>query len=110
LAGVWLIISPFVLHYQQVRNAAAIDGFVGILICVLAGCRLIGAYNFPGISWTNVFFGLLVLASPFYVAFYHFHSALLNNIISGIIVIILSAWSALVTIKRNQEVRRLGSA
>ena len=110
LAGVWLIISPFVLHFQQVRNAAAIDGFLGVLICVLAGCRIMGAYIFPGISWTNAFFGMLILASPFYVGFYHFHTALLNNIISGIVVILLSSWGAVVTIRRNQELRRLGSA
>jgi hypothetical protein len=108
--GGWLIISPFVLHFQQVRNATAIDGFFGILICVLAGCRIMGAYIFPGISWTNAIFGFWILVSPFCVGFYHFHTALINNLISGAALILFATWSATVTIRRSHELRRLGAA
>jgi hypothetical protein len=94
LAGIWLIAAPFALHFQNVRNAAAIDGFFGVLIALLAGVRIF-AYMFPSISWFNVVFGIWIVVSPFFLGFYHFHTALVTNILSGIAVIILATWSAL---------------
>lgn len=106
-AGVWLIICPFVLHFDQVRNAAASDCFFGILIALLAAFRVFGGYSFSGISWINALFGVWILTSPFFLGFYRFHVPLINNIITGAAVIAFACWSAMATATERHPVNSI---
>lgn len=104
LAGVWLIISPFVLGYQDIRNATSNDVVFGILICLLAAIRFFGAYAAASLSWINAIFGLWILVSPWFLVYYHYPSPLWNNVIFGVAVMVLAGWSAMAT---NTEHRRI---
>jgi len=94
LAGIWLLISPFVLSFPGTTGATGNNVLFGIIIAVLAAIRAFGAYRASWISWLNALFGLWVLVSPWFLGFSSFTAPLWNNIIMGIIVIVLSCWSA----------------
>jgi hypothetical protein len=97
LAGIWLIISPFIIGYGALTGATTNDVILGIVIGILAAIRFFGAYEAAFISWINVILGIWVLISPWVIGYSTHTGALANNIVMGIIVIILAAWSALAT-------------
>ena len=86
LAGLWLIISPFVLGYADFgradrtggSTATSIDFIVGFVIAVLAVIRFFGARSLGvevfrdqivWLSWANVALGLVLIATPFLFSF-----------------------------------------
>ncbi len=114
IAGIWLIISPFVLGYVDFGRAGSTgaslatstDLVVGFVIVVIAAIRFFGARNIGvelfhnqtvWLSWLNAVLGLVLIASPFLFHFTDLSAAYWNNIIVGVIVAILSAWNALVS-------------
>jgi len=96
LAGIWLLISPFVLTFRGVNGAMTNNVVMGIAIGILATYRLFSAAaNNAWVSWLNALLGVWVLISPWVLGFSLSNTAMTNNLIVGIIVIILSVWSAL---------------
>ena len=96
LAGIWLLISPFVLHFI-VHNATTNNVILGIIVGVLALIRFLGTDDLPVLSWINVILGIWVLISPWALGFASARVPMTNNVITGIVVIVLAAWSALAT-------------
>jgi len=96
IAGLWLIISPWVFFYATpggIWNSV----IVGIIIAVLAAIRAFGAYNSAWMSWVNVVLGLWVVIAPFIFGYTTYAGRMWNNIIVGLIVAALGAWSAMAT-------------
>ncbi len=111
LAGLWLIISPFVLGFgdigqvtktiaSQATNNSMVVGFV---IAAIAAIRLANAYRFGEyelptmwLSWLSALLGLWLIVSPFILGFTGMTTAFWNTIILGIIVAVLGVWNALV--------------
>lgn len=92
LAGIWLIISPYVLGFSG-SMAATNAIIVGIIVGVLA---LIGATSPESVLWTswiNIVLGVWMIISPFILGFTG-GAVVINSIILGIIVIALSAWGS----------------
>jgi len=96
LAGIWLLISPFVLHFG-VRAAMTNNIILGIVIGVLALIRFFDTEQLAVLSWLNALLGLWVLISPWVLGFAGVRVPMTNNVVMGIIVIILAGWSALAT-------------
>ena len=97
LAGLWLIISPWVLH-DQTQQAYTNNVILGIVIAVLAAIRAGGAYRATWLSWINLLLGLWVIISPWVLQFPASQTqAFWNNVIVGVIVAILAIWSAVAT-------------
>jgi hypothetical protein len=94
LAGIWLLISPFVLGFET-SQATTNNVILGIAIGVLAAIRFSGAYSASWISWINVVLGIWVLLSPWILGFSWVPESMTNNVIVGILVILLAGWSAL---------------
>jgi hypothetical protein len=94
LAGIWLLISPFVLAFGAHSGATTNNVILGIVIGVLALIRWMDPAKNVGLSWVNLLLGIWVLISPWVLGFSSFHNATTNNVIMGIVVIILSLWSA----------------
>jgi hypothetical protein len=93
LAGLWLIVSPWVFGYEAQPGALWNSIIVGIVIVVLAAARQFGAAS--GWSWVNAVLGAWMIASPFV---YHYTPDLAgtwNSIIVGLIVVILAATSGM---------------
>jgi hypothetical protein len=94
LAGIWLIISPWVLGFTMLPAAFWNTLLVGIAVLVLAAIRL-GTCGTPGVSWLNLLFGIWLIISPFALAFAAGEAAMGNAIFLGILVGIFSLWAAL---------------
>ncbi len=94
LAGIWLIISPWVLGFNDLQAAFWNTLLVGIAVLVLAAIRL-ATTGTPGLSWINLILGVWLIISPFALAFAAAQTAMGNAIFLGILVGIFSLWAAL---------------
>jgi hypothetical protein len=91
LAGLWLLISPWVLNYGG-RDPYWNDIVFGAIVAFLALIRMSGAYRESWLSWTNALVGVWVFISAFWLQ--HGNGAVTNNWIVGVVVFILAVWSA----------------
>jgi hypothetical protein len=104
VAGVWLIIAPFVLGYSVVPAALWNDLLVGLAIIVLSATRTAGeGYRMAWPSWTNVALGVWLILAPFILGYSTITAALWNDIILGVIVGGLALWSALTTPEQTER-------
>lgn len=104
LAGIWEIIAPFVLGYSSNSTATTNDVIVGIIVAVLAAIRFFGAYAAAWLSWVNAVLGLWLIAAPFVL--HYGGTARTNDIIVGIIMAVLGAWSAMASNSTYNEMPR----
>lgn len=93
IAGLWLIIAPWVLGYATGRSVTN-NVVVGVVVAVLAAIRFFGAYRAAGISWINVLLGLWMIVAP-WVLHDVVSAAYWNDVIVGIIIAVFGAWSAM---------------
>ena len=96
LAGIWLIISPWVLGFTDLRVPLWDTLLVGIAVLVLAAIRL-GTSGTTGLSWVNLLLGIWLIISPFVLGFTAASAAMSNAIVLSILVGIFSLWAALAT-------------
>lgn len=91
LAGIWLIIAPFVLGYHG-SDPIWNDVVFGAIVAVLALVRVSGAYRASALSWINALIGVWLFISAFWLD--KSSTAATNDIILGIIVFVLGLASA----------------
>lgn len=91
LAGIWLIIAPFVLGYTG-GDPIFNDVVFGALIALVGLARVSGAYRETWLSWLNAVFGIWVFAAAFWID--DSGQAVGNDIILGVIVFVLAVASA----------------
>src|SRR5579884_917381 len=91
LAGIWLIISPFVLGYTG-ADATWNPIVFGAIVCVLAFARLAGGARATGISLVNMAIGVWLFVSAFWLA--SSSQASWNVGILGVVVFLLAAWAS----------------
>lgn len=91
LAGLWLIVAPFVLGYGAMAPRWN-DIVLGIVIGVFALIRTFTPLRAQWLSWANIILGLWLIVAPFALN-YTGQASLWNDIVLGIVVIALSAWS-----------------
>jgi len=94
LAGIWLIISSWLLGFADLETAFWSTLLAGIAVLVLAAIRL-ATTDTPGLSWLNLLVGIWLIISPFVLAFTAAQTAMGNAIFLGILVGIFSLWAAL---------------
>ncbi len=94
LAGIWLIISAWVLGFSMLPTATWDAVLVGIAVLVLAAIRL-GTTGTVGLSWVNFILGIWMLISPWALRFTDAGTATGNAVILGILVGIFGLWGAL---------------
>jgi hypothetical protein len=97
LAGIWLIIAPFVLGYGS-GDPYWNDIVFGAIVVVLAGARALGAYRQAWMSWLNMLIGAWIFISAFWLD--ATSRASWNDIILGAIIFVLGAVSASATAER----------
>ena len=93
-AGIWLLLSPFVIHFHNAPRAVETNVVCGIIVALLAAVRALAAPRQAWISWLNALVGLFVLLSPWALDFARAHAATTNNVAAGITIIALACWSA----------------
>lgn len=97
VAGLWLIVSPFVLGYTDLQQAMWNSLIVGVLVAIMAAARVAMPGHYPWMSWANVVLGIWLIASPFIYSYPQGgegETAMWNEIVMGIIVAGLGLWSA----------------
>jgi hypothetical protein len=94
IAGIWLIISPFVLGYTS-ADARWNPIVFGVIAGVFALARLAGVDRTAGLSILNMAIGCWLFISAFWLA--HSSVASWNVGILGVVVFVLGAWSAAAT-------------
>ncbi len=102
LVAFWLLISPFVLERPKGSSVTTINVTFGCLILIFAYFRMLLAHRQAYLSWINVAIGLLVATSPWYMHFPPASVIRWNHIIVGLIVIVLAACSALLTMMQPE--------
>jgi uncharacterized membrane protein HdeD (DUF308 family) len=85
LAGIWLIISPFILKFSNFGVSATNDVIVGVIVGLMA---LIYLYDERQIwtAWISLLAGLWLIISPFVMSQSSIMPVVTNNIILGVIV------------------------
>jgi hypothetical protein len=91
IAGIWLIISPFVLGYTG-ADATWNPIVFGAAVIVLALARMAGGVQALWASWLNMAIGVWLFISAFWLA--SSSQASWNVGILGVVVFILGAWAA----------------
>lgn len=97
LAGLWLIVAPFILGYSDVTVAlwnAIITGLVVIGLSVARETK--EGIHHTSTSWLNVIAGLWLIASPFTLGYANISAAVTNDVILGIIIAALALAGALI--------------
>lgn len=95
VAGIWLILAPFILGYSSVTAAVWNDIVIGLAVAGLAWVRVAKPTEREGVSWINVVLGVWLLAAPFALGYTATAAAMWNDIVIGIVVVVLAAWSAM---------------
>ncbi len=92
LAGLWLILAPFVLGYAAVTNAEYNDVVLGIVVGILAIIGL-AMTDETWSRWVNIIAGIWLVIAPFVLGYAGTTmAAVWNDIVLGIIVVALAAW------------------
>jgi hypothetical protein len=91
----WLLLSPLFVGVAYVAAALTNNIVCGCVILILAIPRFMGIYRQAWISWINCAIGLWVLISPWTLGFARHHAAMINNVVTGIVIAALACWSAL---------------
>jgi hypothetical protein len=97
LAGLWLILAPFVLGFSSLGGAMWNSLILGAAIAGLAIIRVINPLSLAGLSWWNFVFGIWLLLSPFIIGFAGVESPTWNTVVVGVFVLAMAGWSALAT-------------
>ena len=102
--GLWLAAAPFVLGYGSVRPAFYQAVIFGGIIAGLAVWRVLSGVRprAAKIDWGMATVGLWVILAPFVRGYSDTAEAMMNHVIIGLAVTVLSAWDALVW-KRRQR-------
>ena len=93
LAGIWLIMAPFLLGYSDFAEPTWNDVLVGVAVVIVAGVKLSKPLSAAGISWVNVILGVWLIVAPFVLS-YEAQNAMWNDIVLGCIIAIFGIWSA----------------
>ena len=87
LAGIWLIIAPFVLGYRS-ADPYWNDIVFGVIVAFLAAVRVSGASRASELSWANALIGVWLFVSAFWLD--SSGRASWNDVILGAIVFLLA--------------------
>lgn len=95
LAGLWLIIAPFVLNYASLGASSINDIILGIAVAVLALILMGARQNWA--SWLALLAGIWMVIAPFALGYSSIGTVVANDVILGIIVAIFGIASAVST-------------
>jgi hypothetical protein len=107
LAGLWLALSPFVVHFGGAApNVAVSNLFVGVVVTAVGLALSIAPRSMLRLSWATALIGAWVVVSPWAIQ----HSGvqlglILNNAITGGIILLLGLAGAGITMAVDRGTR-----
>jgi SPW repeat len=104
LLGIWLIVSPWMVHYSAMGLPAKLNGvIVGAVIAALAVIRLGSWRETARLSWVNLVLALWSIASPWVYGYSANVDAVWSNVIVGVLIAALAILSAGATIAEQKH-------
>ena len=96
-AGLWIMVSPVILHFSQANPLLTVSNVIfGLIVSLFALVRATGAYGTSQLSWLSAAMGAwMVLSGVVYAA--AMRGALWSNVIAGLIIFVLALTSAIAT-------------
>ena len=96
VAGLWEILAPFIIGYSSATGAMVDAIIFGILLLGIGIWAALVNSNgtIKVLSWINAVLGLWVLLAPFIIGYSKTTGAMVNDLIIGIVVVILGIWAA----------------
>ena len=97
LAGLWEAVAPFILGYSASTTPlwdAIIFGAALVILGVWAALSNQEGVD-KALDWINVVLGAWLVIAPFVLGYTALVAALWNDIIVGIVVVVLAGWAAL---------------
>jgi hypothetical protein len=96
LAGLWELVSPFIMGYSAITVAMWNAVIVGVVLILLAGWAALSqeVSTDRTLDWINAILGFWLVVSPFVLGYSASMVALWNSAIVGIVVIVLAGWAA----------------
>lgn len=92
LAGIWLVISPFLLGFSG--TAASTNAIItGIIIGLIALVRSSSPDSAVWLDYVNVILGVWLVISSFVLGSMVM-AAVWNSIILGVVVVVLAGWDS----------------
>lgn len=90
LLGIWLVVSPWVLGFQGETVAMVNTVVVGLVL----GAVALGATLVPQAweEWSEAALGVWLAASAWILGFAMVEAAMVNAVLSGIVIAVLSMW------------------
>jgi len=83
--GLWLIVSPFILQYNNVTGIAALNSYIfGLGVVVFAAAALIKPQMWE--EWVNLALGIWLILAPIVLGFREDTLATANHFILGILI------------------------
>jgi hypothetical protein len=106
--GLWLLIAPWVLDYQDRQAIAVIHVVAGLLLLALGPFRLGKPRSAPWLSWFNAFLGLWLVLTPFVLlpSSSSTRPAFWNSVILGSVVAVLGVSAPVSTHRRHARRRQ----
>lgn len=97
IAGAWEIIAPFVLGYSATTAAMWDAIIVGAVVLILAVWAALSSQDstVKVLDWINALLGVWLVIAPFIVRYSSVTKAMWNDIVVGVVVLVLAAWAAL---------------
>jgi hypothetical protein len=91
--GIWLAVSPFALAFTGTGAALWNDIIVGAAVIILGLVRQSRTEQSTWASWLNVVLGAWLVVAPYALGYSGVMYALWNDIVVGLGIIVLAAWS-----------------
>lgn len=93
LLGVWVVLSPWALGYQDTRVAMVNALVVGLALIAAA----LGAIFVPRAweEWTEVVLGAWLVMAPWVLGFSMLYQATLSTVVTGLVIVALALWALL---------------
>jgi len=100
LVGIWLMIAPFALGAAGAAHAwTASDVVLGILLVAFSWWMLAAIAPPTGIAWFEMLCGIWLIVAPFVLGYSAAPRALWNDVVCGIIAIIVAIVAARATVR-----------
>lgn len=96
VAGLWEIVSPYLLGYSTTTLAVWNAYIAGAVLVILGAWAALSEQTRldRNLEWINVVVGVWLVLSPFALNYSTVVAALWNSIIVGVVVILLATWAA----------------
>lgn len=93
-AGLWQIMAPFLFGYSSVQAVLWNSIIIGSLLIILGIWAAVSDQKATDkfLDWVNLLIGAWLIISPFALAYTAVRAAAYNDVVVGLLVVILTGW------------------